>query len=120
MRGGQLAKMPVRIRKGKAALAPESAPTPFPCARQRRWTRVGAGTVAGTAELRGDHGRPRKEPMGLQAESTRRQHRDAEPDDHEHDPGGAADELTAWYDLLDQDESGDGSHPKKVHDPGDE
>jgi hypothetical protein len=28
--------------------APESALLPFPCVRQRRWTRVGAGTVAGT------------------------------------------------------------------------
>jgi hypothetical protein len=27
----------------------ESAPLPFPCARQRWWTRLGTGTVAGTA-----------------------------------------------------------------------
>jgi len=27
----------------------ESALLPFPCARQRPWTRVGAGTDAGTA-----------------------------------------------------------------------
>jgi hypothetical protein len=37
--------------------APESALLPFPCARQRRWARVGAGTVAGTAP-RHSHRRP--------------------------------------------------------------